>query len=151
MFKTRFTGHVYPTCENEFLEPVFTRNICGFSSKFFCRQGKNLQAYFRMARIFNAVCNKICRKDVDRRLWTRALKLPGNYPRSHSRWRTCPPAFFRRIPLSWWPESVPVRTAHHHKYSIPPWAGMLPALPMCHWRRGINIRNVKCSQFLRIV
>ena len=32
--------------------------------QFFCRQGKNLQAYFRMARIFNAVCNKICRKDV---------------------------------------------------------------------------------------
>ncbi len=50
------------------LELVFIGNICGFSSKFFCRQGKNLQAYFRMARIFNAVCNKICRKDVDRRL-----------------------------------------------------------------------------------
>ena len=33
--------------------------------QFFFRQGKNLQAYFRMARIFNAVCNKICRKDVD--------------------------------------------------------------------------------------
>ncbi|MEE1398456.1 MAG: hypothetical protein U0L99_10760, partial [Ruminococcus sp.] len=39
------------------LELVFIGNICGFSSKFFCRQGKNLQAYFRMARIFNAVCN----------------------------------------------------------------------------------------------
>ena len=51
-----------------FSELVFIGNICGFSSKFFCRQGKNLQAYFRMARIFNAVCNKICRKDVDRRL-----------------------------------------------------------------------------------
>ena len=49
-------------------ELVFIGNICGFSSKFFCRQGKNLQAYFRMARIFHAVCNKICRKDVDRRL-----------------------------------------------------------------------------------
>ncbi|MEE1398608.1 hypothetical protein, partial [Ruminococcus sp.] len=48
-----------------FSELVFIGNICGFSSKFFCRQGKNLQAYFRMARIFNAVCNKICRKDVD--------------------------------------------------------------------------------------
>ena len=52
----------------KWLELVFIGNICGFSSKFFCRQGKNLQAYFRMARIFNAVCNKICRKDVDRRL-----------------------------------------------------------------------------------
>ena len=35
-----------------------------FEQIFFCRQGKNLQVYFRMARIFNAVCNKICRKDV---------------------------------------------------------------------------------------
>ena len=50
------------------LELVFIGNICGFSSKFFCRQGKNLQAYFRMASIFHAVCNKICRKDTCIRL-----------------------------------------------------------------------------------
>ena len=82
--RTRFRRHT--SCKNGFsqrmgicfsrplffcditLELVFIGNICGFSSKFFCRQGKNLQAYFRMARIFNAVCNKICRKDVDGRL-----------------------------------------------------------------------------------
>ena len=35
-----------------------------FEQIFFADKAKNLQAYFRMARIFNAVCNKICRKDV---------------------------------------------------------------------------------------
>ena len=39
-------------------ELVFIGNICGFSSKFFCRQGKNLQAYFRMARIFRTCLHK---------------------------------------------------------------------------------------------
>ena len=39
-------------CGTGSLELVFIGNICGFSSKFFCRQGKNLQAYFRMARNF---------------------------------------------------------------------------------------------------
>ncbi len=43
---------------------VHKEHICGFFDKFFCRQGKNLQAYFRMARVFHAVCNEICRKDV---------------------------------------------------------------------------------------
>ena len=46
------------------LELVFVGNICGFSSKFFCRQGKNLQAYFRMARIFRAIPHKDCATDA---------------------------------------------------------------------------------------
>ena len=66
-FCARFCCRSRSACGDNILI-VFIGNICGFSSKFFCRQGKNLQAYFRMARIFNAVCNKICRKDVDRRL-----------------------------------------------------------------------------------
>ena len=73
-----------------FLEPVFTRNMCGFSSiillqtrqkyagglsvaihpsaTLLCSQAESCLERSRPASIFHAVCSKICRKDTGIRL-----------------------------------------------------------------------------------
>ena len=55
------------------LGPVHINQIRGFPSKFCRMQGKNLQAYCRTSKIFNAAVGKICRKDVCLGLCEQAL------------------------------------------------------------------------------
>jgi hypothetical protein len=48
--------------------------MCGFSANFSRMRGKNLQAYWRTAKIFNKAGDKICRKDVGVGLCEQALE-----------------------------------------------------------------------------
>ena len=52
----------------DFLESVLYLFMCGFSSMILSVTRKNPQAYYRMARIFDAVSGKICRKDVGNKM-----------------------------------------------------------------------------------
>ena len=57
----------------DFLESVLYLFMCGFSSMILSVTRKNPQAYYRMARIFDAVSGKICRKDVWKKIRNRLL------------------------------------------------------------------------------
>ena len=81
--------------EKLFLEPVFTRNMCGFSSiillqtrqkyagglsvaihpsaTLLCSRAESCLERSRPASVFHAVCSKICRKGTCIRLWRQVL------------------------------------------------------------------------------
>ena len=98
------------------LEPVFTRNICGFSSiillqtrqkyagglsvaihpsaTLLCSRAESCLERSRPASIFHAVCSKICRKDTCIRLWRQVLISNGIGSRVFGKRLLNPPGTF---------------------------------------------------------